>query len=308
VKALSRRAKDIWIGIAVANGCGIFFMLLTAYIIKLATGVEGILILSDFVLLPFIMGIINAFFWRKHRVTVGPCFGYAFLNLVIGLIYSYFMKGEGYICLIIVAPLIYLFILLGVLMGKLMFKWNQTTLNISILAAMTVLVFTNIITAQPGESQVTDRILIHAKPEVVWQNITAFSPITSEPDYWLFKIGLPSPVQSTAEGHYVGAERKCIFSNGIVFDEKIVEYEENRKLTFAITKLPDDPEILGHLSLSQGQFILEDNGDGTTTLIGTSWYDLKVKPSLYFDIWTKSIIRNVHLEVMEHMKELAEQA
>ena len=214
------------------------------------------------------MGIINAYFWRKHRVTVGPSFGYAFLNLVVALIYSYFMMGEGYICIIIVAPLIYLFILIGVLLGKAMFKKQQKTVNISILAAMTGLITLNIITAEPNESQVTDRILIHAKPEVVWQHVAAFSPIESKPEYWLFKIGLPSPVQSTVEGNYVGADRKCIFSNGIVFDEKITEYEENRKLTFAITKLPEDPEIIG-IKLSKGQFILEDNGDGTTTLVGS---------------------------------------
>lgn len=305
---MSQRAKAIWLGILVANGCGAIIMVLTTFIVKAYTGISGVLILSDFVLLPFIMGFINAFFWRKHRVTVGPSFGYGFVNLVVGLIYSYFMMGEGYICLIIVAPLIYVFILLGILVAKLMFKWNQTTLNISVVAALGGLFILNVLTATPGESQVTDRVLIHAKPEVVWQNVAAFSPIESKAEYWLFKIGLPSPVQSTVEGNYVGADRKCIFSNGIVFDEKIVEYEENRKLTFAITKQPDDPEILGHLSLSKGQFILEDNGDGTTTLIGTSWYDLKVKPSLYFDLWTQSIVRNVHLQVMEHMKELAEQA
>lgn len=303
---MSQRAKAIWLGILVANGCGASIMVLTTFIVKAYTGNSGILILSDFVLLPFIMGFINAFFWRKHRVTVGPSFGYGFVNLVVGLIYSYFMMGEGYICLIIVAPLIYVFILLGILVAKLMFKWNQSTLNISVVAALGGLFILNILTATPAESQVTDRVLIHAKPEVVWQNVAAFSPIASEPEYWLFKIGLPSPVQSTVEGNYVGANRKCIFSNGIVFDEKIVEYEENRKLTFAITKQPDDPEILGHLTLSKGQFILEDNGDGTTTLIGTSWYDLKVKPSLYFDLWTQNIVRNVHLQVMEHMKELAE--
>jgi hypothetical protein len=305
---MSPRAKAIWLGILVANGCSGIIMVLTSFLVNMYTGVGGILILSDFVLLPFIMGFINAYFWRKHRVSVGPSFGYAFVNLFVGLIYSYFMMGEGYICLIIVSPLIYVFILLGILVAKLMFKWNQTTLNMSVIAALAALLILNVVTAAPGESQVTDRVLIHAKPEVVWQNVAAFSPIESEPDYWLFKIGLPSPVQSTVEGNYVGADRKCIFSNGLVFDEKIVEYEENRKLTFAITEQPADPEILGHIVLSKGQFILEDNGDGTTTLIGTSWYDLKVKPSLYFDLWTRSIVRNVHLEVMEHMKELAEQA
>ncbi|RTE09161.1 SRPBCC family protein [Paenibacillus whitsoniae] len=305
---MTDRAKAIWLGILIANIFTAGVMLITKYAVEATLDMKGVLILSDFVLLPMLMGLINTFFWRKHKVTAGPCFGYGALNLLVGLSYSYFFMGEGYICLIIVAPLIYLVILLGIAVGKVLFKGRQTTLQISVVAAIASLIAINAITAQPGENQVTDRILIQAPPEVVWQNVTAFPAIDTKPDYWLFRIGLPSPVQSTAEGSYVGAARQCIFSNGIVFEEKIVEYELNRKLTFDITQMPNDPEILGHLELKRGQFILEDNGDGTTTLVGTSWYDLKVKPALYFDWWTQDIIRNVHLEVMDHMKQLAEQA
>ncbi|MFC5528704.1 SRPBCC family protein [Cohnella yongneupensis] len=166
----------------------------------------------------------------------------------------------------------------------------------------------NIVTVTPSNDLVSDRITINTSPEQVWQYVVSFPRIETEPDYWLFRIGLPSPVQSIAEGNYVGASRQCIFSNGAIFQEKIVELEPGAKLTFEITEQPNDPEIIGHLNLLKGQFLLQDNGDGTTTLIGNSWYDLKVKPSQYFDIWTRSIIRNVHMEVMEHIKELAESA
>ena len=228
------------------------------------------------------------------------------MNLAVGMTYSYFFMSEGYICLIIVAPLIYLFILLGILLGKMMFKKNKRTLNVSVIAALASLIAVNVLTAEPANNLVSDTMIIQASPNEVWKHVVSFPPIEEKPHYWLFKLGLPSPVQSTAEGDYLGASRKCIFSNGIVFDEKIVEYEPNAKLTFDITGQPDDPELLGHLNLMKGQFLLEDNGDGTTTLIGNSWYDLKVKPSLYFDFWTKSIIKNVHIRVMEHIKNLAE--
>ncbi|MFD0766004.1 hypothetical protein ACFQZI_14165 [Mucilaginibacter lutimaris] len=118
---------------------------------------------------------------------------------------------------------------------------------------------------------------------------------------------MPSPVQSTAEGYYLGAKRKCIFSNGYVFDEKIVTYNENKNLTFDITNQPRDPEIMGHIDILRGQFLLKDNGDGTTTLTGNSWYRLYVFPVWYYDIWAESITRNVHLRVMEHIKHLAEE-
>ena len=61
-----------------------------------------------------------------------------------------------------------------------------------------------------------------------------------------------------------------------------------------------------HINILRGQFILKDNGDGTTTLTGNSWYRLYVFPVWYYDVWAQSITRNVHLRVMEHIKELSE--
>lgn len=63
---------------------------------------------------------------------------------------------------------------------------------------------------------------------------------------------------------------------------------------------------MGHIDILKGQFLLKDNGDGTTTLTGNSWYRLYVFPVWYFDIWAESITRNVHLRVMDHIKQLSE--
>ncbi|WP_123040526.1 SRPBCC family protein [Cohnella candidum] len=305
---MNNKKAAIWKGIIAANLLALVCLGATTALLKMSTGEPGMLILSEFVILPMIMGIVNAYFWRSHGVTAGPSFGYGFLNLIISLVLSAFFMGEGVNCLIIVAPLIYTFLMLGILFGHYMFKRNKNTLNIGILAVFMSVFVANLAMTSPSDGLATDKIVIKASPEKVWQNVVSFPAIDAEPTYWLFKIGLPSPVQSVAEGNYVGASRQCIFSNGAVFEERIVEYEPNKKLTFEITKQPDDPEIIGHLNLLKGQFILEDNGDGTTTLIGNSWYDLKIKPSQYFDVWTQSVIRNVHVVVMEHIKQLSEQA
>jgi Tol biopolymer transport system component len=80
-----------------------------------------------------------------------------------------------------------------------------------------------------------------------------------------------------------------------------------RNLTFDITNQPRDPEDNGsHSIFLRGQFLLKDNHDGTTTLTGNSWYRLYVFPVWYYDIWAESVTRNVHLRVMEHIKELSE--
>ena len=78
-------------------------------------------------------------------------------------------------------------------------------------------------------------------------------------------------METTVDGYYVGAGRKCIFSNGYVFGEKISTFKPEQDLVFDIINQPHDPEIMQHLDLLKGEFVLKDNKDGTTTLIGNSW-------------------------------------
>ena len=86
----------------------------------------------------------------------------------------------------------------------------------------------------------------------------------------------------------------------------VTEYEKDSIFTFDIIEQPADPEIIGHIEIKKGKFILEENADGSTTLTGISWYGLKVYPAWYYDLWAEDITRNVHLRVMEYIKILAE--
>ena len=61
-----------------------------------------------------------------------------------------------------------------------------------------------------------------------------------------------------------------------------------------------------HWSAWFGGLVLTREGDGTTTLIGRTWYNLHVRPAWYFDWWTHEIFRSVHLRVMNNVKRLAE--
>jgi hypothetical protein len=91
-----------------------------------------------------------------------------------------------------------------------------------------------------------------------------------------------------------------------VIKERVAEFIPREKLTFDIVEQPTHPEAYGHITLHRGQFVLRDNGNGTTTLIGSSWYTLQVRPAWYFDLWTRDMTRAVHLRVMNHVRRLAE--
>jgi len=267
---------------------------------------NGELIFAEFIIIPLCMGIISVWFWRAIELPSRVLLLNSIVNCFIAILLSAMFFGEGIICLIIVSPLLFTFIWVGEWLGKAIFKRDNSTLNVSVFAALLLVFVVDSVSEHHYQNMVSDELIINASPDRIWKNVVAFERIKQENKYWLFKVGMPSPVESTVTGYHLGAGRKCIFSNGYVFDEQIVTYDENRNLTFDVTHQPRDPEIMGHIDILRGQFILKDNGNGTTTLVGNSWYKLYVFPTWYYDIWAKSITRNVHWRVMEHIKELSE--
>lgn len=290
-------------GIVIAN---VFAITIIALQTKLGFQDEGVLVFSEFVIIPCIMGIIASWFWKDLGLKGKHITGYSILNGLLAILLSYIFLGEGVICLIIVSPLIFGFVITGAFIGRAMFRRNSNNLNLSILCLLAIIFIVDSISEHNYENMVSDELIINASPDKIWEHVVAFDKITKKEDYWLFKVGMPSPMATTVSERKLGANRKCIFSNGYVFDEKIVVFDVNKDLTFDIIEQPKDPEIMGHIDIKKGQFILQDNGDGTTTLIGNSWYKLHVFPTWYYDLWAESITRNVHFRVMKHIKLLSE--
>lgn len=266
----------------------------------------NVLVYAEFVIVPLLMGIISAWCWKDLGVKSQVLVLLSCLNGLIGVLLSAVFLGEGVICLLIVSPLIFSFIITGVFIGKAMFKKRNQNLNVSIVSLLIMLFLVDSVSKHQYENLVSDVVIVNAPPTEVWKHVVAFDRIEKKENYWLFNMGMPSPVAASVDGYYEGAGRKCIFSNGYIFDEKMVSYKPAQDLTFDIVKQPRDPEIMGHIDILRGQFILKDNGNGTTTLTGNSWYRLYVFPVWYYDLWAESITRNVHLRVMDHIKFLSE--
>jgi hypothetical protein len=225
---------------------------------------------------------------------------------VVGLLAAFLAFREGAVCLLIVSPILYLGTVAGALAGRVWFRSKNDRINLCLAPLLLLAVAGEPSLRGPHESVVTDEIRIAAPPAKVWPHVLAFPAIREEPHYWLFRVGLPYPVDTTNGGNFVGADRACRFSGGAVFKEKVAELVPEKRLTFDIVEVPRDPELVGHLDAHRGQFELRDNGDGTTTLIGRTWYSLRVRPAVYFDWWTHDIFRAVHLRVMRHIQQLAE--
>ncbi|HEX7516830.1 MAG TPA: hypothetical protein VF345_06030 [Chthoniobacterales bacterium] len=298
----------IVIGMLVANLVGDALLFgVTKFYSLFKDQIQGVLTLPSFVLLPFIVGLVAAWFYRRLNRGLGITFLDALWVSLVGLGAAWIVLREGIVCLVIVFPALYTLVAGGLLLGRLWFRPDYSKLQLSIFPLLVLLTVTDAFYSSTERAMVTDEILIHATPDQVWPHVLAFPDIPDRPDYWIFRLGLPYPTQTTNGGNFVGADRQCMFSDGIVIKERVAEFVPREKLTFDIVEQPTHPEAYGHITLHRGQFVLRDNGNGTTTLFGSSWYTLHVRPLWYFDIWTRDMTRAVHMRVMNHVRRLAEE-
>lgn len=294
-------------GIVYSNIFAVVAFAIAYLLMNSGNSATGVISSAEFILVPFGMGVIAMWFWRRNPELLSARPMLVLINTAIAIMLSAFFMGEGVICLIIVSPLLFGFMFFGVLFGNYIFNDDKKTLRVSAISLYLILFFVDIFSFHGHSNIVSDETIVNAPPGVVWKYVAEHPVNTSKPDYWLFTAGLPCPMQSTVSGHAVGDERKCIFSNGATFDEVIVESVPDSVFTFDIVKQPEDPEIIGHINIERGQFILTPRADGTTLLTGNSWYTLKVYPAWYYDLWAVDITRQVHIRVMNHIKQLAEQ-
>jgi len=268
----------------------------------------GMLGLPSFLLVPGLGGFIASYIWRALKPTIGATCLNTFWMTLLALVGAVLAFHEGAICLLIVSPLFFASALTGTLLGRIFFKTYPTRLQLSVLPLLLLGVLAEPLTRANTESVITDEILIHAPAGKVWPQVTSFPEIPSPPHFWLFRLGLPYPTATTSAGDFVNADRQCIFSGNAMFKERVAAIVREEKLTFDIVESPQDPELVGHLTAHRGQFVLRDNGNGTTTLAGSTWYTLHVRPLWYFNLWTHHVFRSVHLRVMEDIRRRAEKS
>lgn len=297
------------LGTLVANAIGGLWLFGIVWLIGAYknSDVTTVIAWPSFFLIPFVVGLVAAWFWRRIPRTIGWSTLDALFVTLVALAAAALVLREGIVCLVIVSPALYGLVLCGILLGRVWFRPNYSKLRLTIFPLLALVTLGETVYHSEPVAVVTDRIVIRASPAKVWPHVLAFPEIPDSPDYWIFRLGLPYPTTTTNGGNFVGADRQCIFSNGVVIKERVAEFVPNEKLTFDVAEQPPDPEAYGHITLHRGQFILQDNHDGTTTLIGSSWYTLHVRPRWYFDLWTRDMTRAVHLRVMEHVKRLAEE-
>lgn len=275
-----------------------------------------------FVGLPFCLGLgVVLLYGAAGPQSFGSCIGVAMLAATLVGLFALVLAMEGFICLIMAAPIGYFLVFLGAVIGYAIQSrpWSSQQTPYLMIALLLTL------PAQMGAEaavelvppliEVRTSIDIDAPPAQVWRHVVSFPPL-AEPDEWLFRAGIAYPKRAEIRGHGVGAVRHCVFSTG-TFVEPIEVWDEPRLLRFLVTDQPapmlewspydiHPPHLDHYLDSRRGQFLLTPLPGGRTRLEGTTWYVNHMWPAVYWQAWSDHIIHRIHTRVLRHIKANAE--
>lgn len=272
-----------------------------------------------FILTPLFIGASSTILYGlKKKISRKISWQIGFVTLGIFTVGLLVFAIEGIICIVMAAPFGVILTWLGSLIGYSLISKSPNNAVTSILLLICTIPLMAFIEKnnEPTVTSVVTSIEIKADPNTVWRNVVEF-PQLQEPEEFIFKTGIAYPINARIEGSGVGAIRHCNFTTGS-FVEPITVWSEPSLLKFDVVSQPspmkelsfwdiDAPHLHDYFISKQGQFKLIALSNGNTLLEGTTWYYHKIKPAIYWQLWSNHIIHKIHDRVLTHIKNISEQ-
>lgn len=276
-----------------------------------------------FTIVPIVMGFVAACVYgiSEPRGSTS-CISVALASVVLGGLAILGFAIEGFICVLMAAPLALPLAALGGWLGYLAQRRPDVSAQRPQIVGALLLFLPFMMVgeqkAHHGARQiaVSTSIVIHAPADRVWTSVIHLASVP-KPDSPIF-YSVAYPIKTTLEGTGVGAQRQCVFSTGSIV-EPIEVWQPGRELRFSVISQPPlmrelspYPDVhpphlkLHYLRSEEGQFTLTPQADGSTLLTGTSYYESRLWPGAYWQIWTDGIAHRVHQVVLEEIKRQSE--
>jgi hypothetical protein len=224
------------------------------------------------------------------------------------------MLLEGFICVIMFAPLGMVLSSIGGLLGGWTGRhWRRArAATVSCVALLPLLIapWENRVLYQLELRNVENVIDIHAPAEVVWRNIKRVPPIRADelPSSWSHRIGFPDPVEATLSHEGLGGIRHATFAGGVLFIETIDVWEPERRLGFSIqaqtdlipkTTLDEHVRIGGeYFDVLHGEYRLEALANGVTRLHLLSRHRVSTDFNWYAHLWTDAVMSDLQKRIL----------
>ncbi len=282
-----------------------------------AFGMGGFLLVNDetgsmggvlFLLLPFATGFATALVARRWNIVLA--------SLIVGLIFCsailLITKMEGWVCVLMSAPLIAVGLTIGALLGVLVRRHvidkSRRPGVIKLLLLFVVpffLVGANNIEKPlrriPRAETFTSVMALNATPEKVWNAIKSMDRVNAHKGF-LMRIGLPVPVSCSVDKEGVGGKRTCYFESGHI-EERITEWDPPRSMKLEITAwdVPGRP----WLAFKDASYELHEE-NGQTILTRNSTIVSRLLPVWYWRRFEEIGVKTEHEYLFEAVKNRVE--
>jgi hypothetical protein len=267
---------------------------------------------------PALMGFAGSILFARWNgsITILQSLGVTLLALLLAASVLLLVNWEGLICLAMAAPIALVAGAIGGAVGTSLA--SRGTKNLPSGTALLVLIFPIVAWGegrlQPAApaSVVTTSIVLPATPAEIWPHLQNFT-IEAEPAFIGFRAGIAYPLATRTIGTGVGAARACILSTGTMA-ERITAWNPPHLLAFDVLSTPPPmfemspfreihpPHLHDTYVSKRGEFRLEALVDGSTRLIGTSWYEQRLWPGWYWLAYSDAVVRAVHARVYEQIR------
>lgn len=248
-----------------------------------------------FVATPFVVGMTTGYIVnRREPQTGGRTTAHVLAAGALGGLALLMFALEGFMCIVLVAPLGLAAAALGGAFGRaialLGHDGSRPLMSVAVLPGLFALE-ASMPPAVPIET--VESIDIAASPDAVWQAITSEAPIGLPPGLPGL-AGLAYPVRSSLKSEGVGATRFGVFSTGTAV-ERVTEWKQSRVLAFTVLSQPPameemspyrhlhTPHLTGYVVTGDTKFILLPLRNGDTRLTLQAQTVLRIDPIAYWE-------------------------
>lgn len=307
-----------WVPAAQGVIAGIALTLLSVAVGALIFGVYGY---GMFVVSPFVIGAVAAYFANRKRDVGAPATARIALGAtLLGGVSLVVTALEGALCIVMASPLAIPVALVGGLLGRSIATAGQRPVRDTLSGfALLPIVFATEYAFPPMTTFETYQTIgVNAPPETVWNALVRMDTI-DEPLALPFHLGVAYPLRGEVLGEGVGAKRRGEFSTGIAI-ERVTEWIFGQRLAFVVENdVPAMQEIspyrevhaphaVGYFRTTLTSFDLARRPDGGTEIIERTFHQLKLDPAYYWLPMARWIVWKNNARVLAHIQHQAEQS
>lgn len=215
-------------------------------------------------------------------------------SMTVALLMAGPILGEGFICVIMAAPLFYL---VGAIIGMLVDRGRRKERPISLQAVVLLPILlvslegTTPMLSFPRGQQVTVKKIVNGSPADV-ERMLARQPVFDRALPAYLRMKFPLPVATSGEGLTLGAQRRIHFAGGEGKPGDLaLRITERAPSSVTFTAQSDTSHIAHWLTWRASRVSWRAAGAGRTEVEWTIAYDRELDPAWYFAPWERYATR-----------------